>query len=293
MNVERDQVRIVRAWLEEGVTTLPQRVLDEVLADLSDTRQRRSFLAAWRTEPMNALLRVGLAAAVLVGAAALASNFIVPRDTTPGGLSTATPSAIHSPIPSAGNYRAQNEALTEHALVFTIPDGWHDLGGWGVEKNQSFLTVWTVQRIYRNPCRWRSSEFEDLKPSMTASQIATAIANAWVGTSLAGRDRRRLPEVSGPNHVTLAGYDAYYLELTLPSTLSVGDCDRGTGGGEYRLWDRAPGDPRSISDATERNRIWVVAGPDGNFLVDAGYIANIPSGEALEFTSIIDSIRIE
>ena len=41
MTAELDTTRVVRAWLEEGVTHLPDRVLDAVLADVPTTPQRR------------------------------------------------------------------------------------------------------------------------------------------------------------------------------------------------------------------------------------------------------------
>jgi hypothetical protein len=44
MSTDRDTTRIVRSWLEEGVTALPDRVLDAVLDQLPATPQRR---AAW------------------------------------------------------------------------------------------------------------------------------------------------------------------------------------------------------------------------------------------------------
>ena len=48
MSTERDVTRIVRSWLEEGVTTLPDRVLDTVLDQIPATRQRRAWWPARR-----------------------------------------------------------------------------------------------------------------------------------------------------------------------------------------------------------------------------------------------------
>ena len=42
MSTDRDTTRIVRSWLEEGVTELPDRVLDAVLDQLPATPQRRA-----------------------------------------------------------------------------------------------------------------------------------------------------------------------------------------------------------------------------------------------------------
>ena len=48
MSTDRDTTRIVRSWLEEGVTALPDRVLDAVLDQVPATPQRRSWWPARR-----------------------------------------------------------------------------------------------------------------------------------------------------------------------------------------------------------------------------------------------------
>ena len=48
MSTDRDTTRIVRSWLEEGRTTLPDWVRDDVLDRLPATPQRRSRGTAWR-----------------------------------------------------------------------------------------------------------------------------------------------------------------------------------------------------------------------------------------------------
>ena len=48
MSTDRDTTRIVRSWLEEGVTALPDRVLDTVLDQVPATPQRRSWWPARR-----------------------------------------------------------------------------------------------------------------------------------------------------------------------------------------------------------------------------------------------------
>ena len=47
MSTDRDTTRIVRSWLEEGATALPDRVLDAVLDQVPTTPQRRSRWPAW------------------------------------------------------------------------------------------------------------------------------------------------------------------------------------------------------------------------------------------------------
>ena len=67
MSTERDVTRIVRSWLEEGVTTLPDRVMDDVLDQLHKSPQRRPRWPVRRNAEMSTNLRLGgLAAAVIV-----------------------------------------------------------------------------------------------------------------------------------------------------------------------------------------------------------------------------------
>ena len=43
MSTDRDVTRIVRSWLDDGATRLPDRVLDQVLDALPATPQRRAW----------------------------------------------------------------------------------------------------------------------------------------------------------------------------------------------------------------------------------------------------------
>ena len=63
MSTDRDVTRIVRSWLEEGVTALPDRVLDEVLGHLPATPQHRPGWSVWRAQRMNNVLKVAVVAA--------------------------------------------------------------------------------------------------------------------------------------------------------------------------------------------------------------------------------------
>ena len=58
MSTDRDTTRIVRSWLEEGVTALPDRVLDAVLDQVPATSQRRPWWPARRFREMNKALKL-------------------------------------------------------------------------------------------------------------------------------------------------------------------------------------------------------------------------------------------
>ncbi|MGH2392320.1 MAG: hypothetical protein ACRDGH_02330 [Candidatus Limnocylindria bacterium] len=91
---ERETTRIVRSWLEEGVTQLPDRVLDQVLDQLPTTPQRRATGLARRTFLMSNTARIALAAAAVVVVALIGYQFLA-------GPNTGGPGSVPSPTPTA------------------------------------------------------------------------------------------------------------------------------------------------------------------------------------------------
>ena len=91
MSTDRETTRIVRSWLEEGVTALPDRVLDAVLDQLPATPQRRSWWPTWRSNRMNTYAKLLAAAAAVLVVAVVGYQFL-PRAGGPGGQPTITPS---------------------------------------------------------------------------------------------------------------------------------------------------------------------------------------------------------
>jgi hypothetical protein len=92
MSTDRQTTRIVRSWLDEGVTKLPDRVLDAVLDQVPATPQRRSGWSAWRSYRMNTYLKLA-AAAVAVIVVAFVGYQLLPKN---GGIGGPGP----SPTPS-------------------------------------------------------------------------------------------------------------------------------------------------------------------------------------------------
>jgi hypothetical protein len=134
MTADRDATRIVRSWLEAGVTTLPDRVLDAVLDQVPATPQRRAGWLARRFPTMNnTTIRFGVAAVAVVVLVLLGVRFL-PGTGTGGGPSPtprATPTLVPSPEPSeagwlsgtlgSGRVQATNEGVR---FSFVTPEGW-------------------------------------------------------------------------------------------------------------------------------------------------------------------------
>ena len=88
MPTDRDMTRIVRSWMDEGATALPDRVLDAVLDQVPATQQRRSWWPSRRIAQMNKLLPAAVAAAAVLVVAVIGYN-LLPGVSGQGGRSPA------------------------------------------------------------------------------------------------------------------------------------------------------------------------------------------------------------
>jgi hypothetical protein len=104
MSTERDVNRVVTLWLEDGVTVLPDRVLDAVIGQLPATPQRRAGWLARRFPIMNStVFRVGVAAAAMIVIAFVGYQLLPGRSVggpqaTPTPQPTATPTVAATPV---------------------------------------------------------------------------------------------------------------------------------------------------------------------------------------------------
>jgi hypothetical protein len=303
MSTDRDTTRIVRSWLEEGATALPDRVLDAVLDQLPTTPQRRSLWPARRFSDMNALARFAVAAAAVV-AVALVGITLLPKQ---GGVAAPTRSA--SPIPSpispaspsprllpstgdltAGTYSIPAGDSAPVALTLTVPAGWSTDEGFiskGPTKkvgesplvyyrDRNVVTPWIVTHVYDGICQDRKL----VSAGTTASQLARVL----------GAQKGRT--VSAPTSVTLGGLPATRMEMTVPAALDVATCD----GGIIRFWPDAGPDENGGLCCTapgSTDVVYVVDAPGHPFVIVARHQASSTPAEIAELDAIVGSISIE
>jgi hypothetical protein len=135
MSTDRETTRIVRSWLEDGVTRLPDSVLDAVLDELPTTSQRRAtWWPARRLSTMNTTLKFGLAAAVVAVAALIGINYVAgpsvgdsgPPDPTTTPEVSPSPSATDEPAESAAAAPPLTQSFTSaiHGISVSYPEGW-------------------------------------------------------------------------------------------------------------------------------------------------------------------------
>ena len=144
MSTERDVNRIVRSWMEEGVTALPDHVLDAVLDQIPATPQRRSAWSAWREFHMNKFVAMGLGIAAAVVALLIVGQFLGPNVGGPPA-ETPTPSVAPSvtsaptpppagPLEARTRYAVSSDDLT---LTFAVPTPGWSTDGFGNHRRPS------------------------------------------------------------------------------------------------------------------------------------------------------------
>jgi hypothetical protein len=114
MSSDRETTRRVRSWLEAGVTTIPDRVLDAVLDRVPTTPQRRPLWPVRRIAEMRSFAKLGgLAAAVIV---VVAGSVVI----LGGGFGrdlTGAPSPLPTPTIPTGAPPSTGPAATDAALL--------------------------------------------------------------------------------------------------------------------------------------------------------------------------------
>jgi hypothetical protein len=136
MSTDRETTRVVRSWLDDGVTKLPDRVLDAVLDQVPSTPQRRSGWSAWRSYRMNTYAKVAVAAAAVLVVAVVGYQ-LLPRNGGPGGQPTDAPSPTPSLL-ARGNFvvygiTTRLDAVGAGSNVSGILTGSDDAGGFTVD----------------------------------------------------------------------------------------------------------------------------------------------------------------
>ncbi len=296
MSSDRDTTRIVRSWLDEGVTQLPDRVLDAVLDQVPATPQRRAGWPARRSPLMNKIVGFGLAAAAVVAVVLIGSQFLGPPGNV-GGPGTEptpepTPEATPEPTPE-GLLPEGSYALLEGpvAIDVTIPGpGWSgdSTGGGILLKNDADppdgagLIVFDGRDdyyVYSDPCQWSTTRPDT--PSTTVDELVAALS------AQASRD------ASTPVDISVDGYAGKSITLHVPDDAVFDECDLGffaswglAGGTEHDLgrYHQGPG---------QIDKLWILD-VDGRLLVmDTSSYAGTPQAVVNELDAIVQSATFE
>jgi hypothetical protein len=304
MSTDRDVARIVRSWLEEGRTALPDRVLDTVLDQLPATPQRRASWPARRLLDMNMPARFAAAAAAVVviavvgalalnrgsgGIAAVPTPAPTPVPTpvsTP--VPTPTPSLIalpvdpsELPINTPGKYLAGDPFLIP--VTFDVPAGWvGKVGGpyaayldrAPIGNGGASVALTLSQKIYADPCHDRG--FLSPQPGSTVDDLAAALSTLPGFTA------------TTPTAITIDGHTGKQLTLTAPASFS--GCTLTSDG--YRLWRLPLGGIQAFNEGQSTTlRIIDVNGK--RLIVSSDSYPASPAQALAEVQALVDSIHVE
>jgi hypothetical protein len=205
MTTNKEMERIVRSWLEPGLTTLTDDVLDPVLDQLPATPQRRPWWPARRIADMNPIAKYGIATAAVVVIAIVGLSLLGGRGTSEFGGAPPTPKAPTSPsvapagspapiAPTSGTIDPGLYRWTspDGEVTFVLPDGWTGTD-WGIVKNQETPTHFElahympgspdqVTHVYADACK-SEGRLEPVDPADLSSaleeQAGTEAGTSW------------------------------------------------------------------------------------------------------------------
>ena len=315
MSTDRETTRIVRSWLEEGVTALPDRVLDAVLDQVPATPQRRSWWPSRRFTVMNNnFVRIGIAAAAVVALAVVGFAVLPPIESvgppkaTPGQTPTMDPTSTPAPLQPgdlpSGTYTttpftlvdkgpireilgvcAGQPGCTESAaddtirFTLTVPEGW---------AGTSFESLWLRDNRSQPPA---GAGMIFVRGGWLHTEPCTSgdppdIPDIMVGPTVddfanALADHPRL-DTTTPVAVTLAGYSGKYLDLQVPADISA--CPT-----SYFPWE--PG--LYAAGPNQRWHLWILDVDGTRVVVHATDYVGTSAEDQAELRAIVDSIQIQ
>jgi hypothetical protein len=299
----RDPDRVIRAFLSEGETDLPDRAFDGVRREIHRTRQR-AVIGPWREPDMTSLGRAALAtAAVLaialvwvslgspqkdgVGNAAAPSTAV--SSPTPTATATPTPNPSPTTIPFSGalepgRYEIPPSGHVAGAslprLTVDVPAGWSAWGGAIIDKNYGpadadagpALLAWQISGTFAHPCTEHVLVVPTPGPGI--DPLLEALGDQ-PGTT------------AGPiRPVIVDGYTGKYVEVTV--TDDVPECGRD----QFWLWASPDGDRRYVQGTNEANRIYALTVDGQRFTFAARIPARTTAADRAELETMIESIEI-
>ncbi len=304
MTASRDPDRLISAFLDEGLTELPDRAYDRVREHIDHTRQR-VVIGPWREPHMTSIARLGLAAAIILGLTVAGLNLfrtdssvgVDPTSSPTQATPTRTPAPTSAPtgILPAGTHETHPfpESNPELAVTFTVPAGWEA----GEHPSRRMVGVvppagheppdggavgfLIVDSLNTDPCTWLSDT--DIEIGPTARDLVTALAQHPALETTAAVD------------VTLGGWTGKRIDVLMPTdiftgpTSSVADgCDERA----YRIWNAEAFDIYAQGPGSR----WHITAldVDGTRVVILAFDYPGTSAEdQAAIQAVVDSVRIE
>jgi hypothetical protein len=175
-------------------------------------------------------------------------------------------------------------------ITFTIPSGW--ISRYGIPHKdrdgpaEMAVGNWIIANVYADPCQWKGSAL-DPAVGPTVDDLASAL--------VAQKGRAASP----PTDVTLGGYPAQRIELSVPADLDPATCDEGVmrtwvGPGErVDTWYSEDPEARSPLRSGQLNVVYIVDVNGERLIIDTWHMPGTSAADLAELDAILASMRIE
>jgi hypothetical protein len=176
-----------------------------------------------------------------------------------------------------------HRAPGEYDWVLPVLSGWyrtpHGMEHGATGAADASLNVWSVARVYVDPCRWSTSSIvlEGASRLQELDAVAATLSAWWAQApdrALTGDRYTRPPLAPTVDKPTLHNWNsrfAYHLDLEVPADVDLAACDDR----EYRLWEDHDGSARSARPG-ERVHLEVIALDAGVIVLEAGSLRVAP-----------------
>ena len=283
---EHDFDRTVRAWLEDGPSTMSDRPLEAALAEIHVTHQRRVLWPARRFPVMFNVARFATAAAAVAIAAVIGLSLL-----PGGGFGGPGPTPSPSPTPrlvsgdvdgymqlEAGRYIT--DPAFEVPVTFSVPAGLEGtVGGpylaelaWSDSKAIA-ITFGIFRDVYADPC-FPGLGFVSPPVGPTVDDLAAAL------TSMPG------VTATAPVDVTIDGHSGKQLTLTAPADFT--GCSIANG---YSIWAFPLGAVKTMVPA-ETTRVWILDVDGERLVIDVPEPPGYTDASRAEVRAILDSLDL-
>ena len=291
MTSQRDPDRLIDEFLGLGPTELPERTYHAVRDQIDHTRQR-AVIGPWREPDMSILMRIAIAAVVVLAVGFGAMQLLPGRPSLGAGASpspspspTPTPTitaeptvSVATPVP-ADPATLSVDGLFAVRLEFTATTAfklWGDIGasgkGWykisADPPNGSGVTVWKVTNVIQEPC---NGAYMDPPLGPSVDDLADALADQSYTTIL-----EDVP-------VTLDGYSGRYLDYTADLV--------GCGRSRVARWS-TDGAIREALDG-EHDRVWILDVDGNRVVIDAFDFPETSEADRAALRTIVESVQID
>jgi hypothetical protein len=286
MTAPRDPDVLIRAFLDEGQTDLPDRAFDAVRRDIHQTRQRVVF-GPWREPNMSIFARVAIAAAAVLAVGLAWVNFGpapgVGTQPTPKPSPTASPQSLPVGAVEPGRYWlnpvGEASGMTVPRMAITLPAGWTADVALSKDYDDTdngaglALIAWQISGTYVDPC--------------TDHTLVTPTPAPGIDALIDALSHQPGTTAGPPTAATVGGYSGKFVEVTV--TADITKC---LGDGPFWLWASPDGDRRYVQGTNETDRIYVLDVNGRRFTFNARIPARTTAADRAELETIIASIEI-